>query len=194
MRANSYRYAPSNAVAQSGFTLIEVMVAVVVIAIALPAMMVAMMGQVDGIGFLRDKTQAQWVADNQLADIRIQNRLTGQVLQGEQSGTEELGGRKWQWKARSQAFSQENFHDVYGVEVSVWLEGEGSPDGSESKDAPIIRVTGIMQQFSRTAMGRTAPVGFTNNGSVTPPSSPVQRRTASTSVSRPDGRTLPSPV
>ena len=58
--------------ADRGFTLVEVMVALMVIAIALPALLKALYQQVDGTAYLRDKSIAQWVANNKLAENRIQ--------------------------------------------------------------------------------------------------------------------------
>jgi general secretion pathway protein I len=55
-------------VAERGFTLVEVMVALAVVAIALPALLVALSQHVDGTGYLRDKSLAQMVAANKLAE------------------------------------------------------------------------------------------------------------------------------
>ena len=60
-----------------GFTLIEVMVALMVIAIALPALLGALYRQVDGSAYLRAKSIAQWVASNKLTENRIQLARSG---------------------------------------------------------------------------------------------------------------------
>lgn len=125
--------------ANQGFTLIEVMVAVAIIGIALPSLLVVMMGHIDGSAWLRDKLQAQWVADNRLAEMRIRYKRTGELDVDEKSGYEELAGKNWYWKSRAKAFEQEEFADVYGIEVSVWENEQATKD-----DSPLVTVVGIL--------------------------------------------------
>lgn len=126
----------------SGFTLIEVMVAVGVIAIALPALLFSMMAQIDGTAYLRDKLQAQWVAENILEEVRIQNRLNGAVPEADKNGEEDLGSRKWYWKMRSKAFAQKELSDIYGIEVSIWLDRDKSDD-------PLATVVAIVRKHKK---------------------------------------------
>lgn len=122
-----------------GFTLVEVMVAVAIIGIALPSLLVVMMGHIDGSAWLRDKLQAQWVADNRLTEMRIRYLRSGELDVDDKNGVEELAGRNWYWQSRAKAFEQEEFSDVYGIEVSVWLEEPKSKD-----DSPLVTVVGIL--------------------------------------------------
>lgn len=135
-----------------GFTLVEVMVAVAIIAIALPSLLVVMMGHIDGSAWLRDKLQAQWVAENRLTEIRLENRSTGSLNVTEQTGEEELAGRKWQWRSRAKAFEQEGFSDIYGIEVAVWYG-----DADEKKDSPLVTVVGILRRSDGQPVTRPAP-------------------------------------
>ena len=102
--------------AKSGFTLIEVMVALMVIAIALPALLGTVYRQVDGTAHLRDKSIAQWVAGNKLTETRIQQLRSGQVFQGTRSGVAEMADRDWYWWLESTATEVEDF---YRIEVRV---------------------------------------------------------------------------
>lgn len=138
----------------AGFTLIEVMVAVGVIAIAIPATLFAMMAQLDGAAHMRDKLEAQWVAENLLEDVRIQNRINGAVPEEASSGEEEMVGHKWRYKMRSKAFPQKELSDIYGVEVSVF------PPEIDSEE-PLIKLVGIVRQFKKEPIIRTQ----TGNGS-----------------------------
>lgn len=147
----NYGYSTNNK--HTGFTLIEVMVAVAVVAVALPALTMAMMSQIDGTAYLRDKMQAHWLAENKLAEMRILNRTTGQVPKALQDGTEELAARQWRWQIRSQAFSQKEFKDIYGLEVSVWREEDSLKD-----DSPLVQLVGIMQQFKQEVIQRPAAI------------------------------------
>jgi general secretion pathway protein I len=140
-----------------GFTLIEVMVAVGVIAIAIPALLFSMMAQIDGAGYLQDKLQAQWVAENILEEARIQNRLNGAVPEGSVTGVEELAGRSWFWASKSKAFAQKELSDIYGVEVSVWLEE------SKTKD-PLVKVVAIIRKHKKEAVTRQPGESLSNTG------------------------------
>ena len=55
---------------QRGFTLVEVMVALIIAAFLLPALLLGFNQQADGISYLRDKSVAQWVASNKMAETR----------------------------------------------------------------------------------------------------------------------------
>lgn len=85
-----------------GFTLVEVMVALLVVGIALPALLSQMSTQADGTAGLRDRTYAQWVAQNQLERYRLDYRLNEQMLQGQASGEVEMLDRTWHWQVVSE--------------------------------------------------------------------------------------------
>ena len=53
------------------FTLVEVMVALAVVAIAVPALLLTLSQQIDGTRYLQDRIQAQWIAANRLAELRL---------------------------------------------------------------------------------------------------------------------------
>ena len=59
---------------QAGMTLIEVMVALAVFALAGLAMMQATLQQTRQLGRMEEKTLAGWLADNQLVQLRLENR------------------------------------------------------------------------------------------------------------------------
>ena len=86
--------------ASVGFTLVEVMVALAVVAVALPALLLTLSQQLDGLRYLEDRTQAQWVAANRLAELRLVAGAKGSLQTGRVSGTEELAGRSWYGGAR----------------------------------------------------------------------------------------------
>ena len=59
---------------QAGMTLIEVMVALAVFALAGLAVMQATLQQTRQLGRMEEKTLAGWLADNQLVQLRLENR------------------------------------------------------------------------------------------------------------------------
>lgn len=81
----------------SGFTLVEVLVAVAVLAIALSAVIGAMAQQANNAGYLRDKTLALWVAHNRLAELQLDEELPGT---GRSDGEVEMSGVEWTWRAQ----------------------------------------------------------------------------------------------
>lgn len=105
---------------QNAFTLIEVMVAVAILALALPAMLYALINQVDNTGYMRDKMFAQWVAEDVLAEIRFENKRTGNVPVKGSKGESDLGGRKWYWRTTAIQSENELFKDLYTLEIRVF--------------------------------------------------------------------------
>lgn len=85
-----------------GFTLVEVMVALLVVGIALPALLSQITAQADGTADLRDRSYAQWVAQNELERIRLAYKLDEKLLQGEASGETEMVERTWYWQVVSE--------------------------------------------------------------------------------------------
>ena len=105
-----------------GFTLIEVMVALAVVAIALPALMVSLYLHVDNTGYLRDKSMAHMVAANKLEELRILSAARSSLLQGKDSGEARMAERDWYWWLDSQPTEVDRF---YRVEIDVaGAEGE----------------------------------------------------------------------
>ena len=106
-----------------GFTLIEVMVALAVVAVALPALMFSLHQQIDGTGYLRDKSIAHLVAANKLTEVRLLARARGQLLKGKDSGSTEMAGREWSWQLNSTETILPKF---YRVEIKIQ-----APDSDE---------------------------------------------------------------
>jgi general secretion pathway protein I len=80
---------------ERGFTLLEVLVALSILALALGAMIRAGGESARNIADLRDKTFATWVAENLLSEALL---LPDWPEIGETDGREEMGGREWHWE------------------------------------------------------------------------------------------------
>ena len=77
----------------SGFTLVEVLVAVAIVALAVTGILVAMMRQIDGTAYLRDKLFAHYVAQNQMELALLANAHTNDIPSDAFSGVDEMVGR-----------------------------------------------------------------------------------------------------
>jgi len=109
-----------------GFTLVEVMVALAVVAVALPALLVTLSQQLDGLRYLEDRTHAQWVAANRLAELRLVVGAKGSLQTARVSGTEEMAGRSWYWWSEGVETEVPGFFR-YEIVVSDQEDGEASP-------------------------------------------------------------------
>lgn len=75
--------------AESGFTLIEAMVALVILGIAAVSIVRASEAHVDSLRALERRAAAQWVAENALADLSLGSGANGI------SGEETMMGERW---------------------------------------------------------------------------------------------------
>ena len=79
---------------RAGFTLIEVLVAVAVLALAMLALMSTMTRYAANASVLRETTLALWVAHNRLTEIGLEPAWPAL---GKSDGDEEMGGVEWRW-------------------------------------------------------------------------------------------------
>ncbi len=96
-----------------GFTLLEVMVALAVIALGMAAVIKTVTTTTSNTIHLRDKTFAYWVAQNQLAEIEL---TAGSPKTGFTDGEEELAGMTWYWTRKIEGTTDP---DTNRVELTV---------------------------------------------------------------------------
>jgi general secretion pathway protein I len=102
---------------QNGFTLIEVMVALMIVALSLTAVTTSMSRMIDTSRAMRDRTYASWIAQNRIAEFRLASE-TPEV--GASSGEVEYANTDWSWRA---VISETGVDDLYRIDVSVSLAG-----------------------------------------------------------------------
>ena len=117
----------------TGFTLLEVMVALFVVAVALGGAVKAVSSAASNTSRLSDKTIANWVALNQIEKLRI---TSAWPKFGEQDGDSEMSGRKWKWIQKTIKTDDER---IRRVELSVWQDGQ-------KKSSPYVTVVGFLPQ------------------------------------------------
>jgi general secretion pathway protein I len=133
--------------ANRGFTLVEVMVALAVVALALPALLISLNVHVDSIGYMRDKSLAHMVAANKLEELRILSRASQSLLQGRDSGVESMAQRQWYWWLDSQPTDFEQFSRV---EIAVAAT-------EEQRDRPLYTLVAFLSADLRAEEGPPDP-------------------------------------
>jgi general secretion pathway protein I len=114
---------------QPGFTLIEVMVALVIVSLALAAVAASMGQMIDTANTMRERTFASWIAQNKIAEMR----LAGVIPEvGESNGEVDFANTSWEWTAE---VSETGVENLLKVDVTVSWAGV---------DAPIRQVTGFI--------------------------------------------------
>jgi general secretion pathway protein I len=115
-----------------GFTLVEVLVALVVVALGLTALMVAVNGTARTSGFLRDKSLAQWIALNRLSEVRLNVTKFGQNTD---TGELDFGNRKWHYDTR---YFSTSIASMKRVVVRVYL------GDAKTKGNPLAQAIGFL--------------------------------------------------
>lgn len=80
-----------------GFTLVEVLVALAVLAIALPALLFNIAEQISSLDYMREKSLAHWVAMNKMTELRLQNEYLDYLPSDKKEGSVMLAEREWFW-------------------------------------------------------------------------------------------------
>jgi general secretion pathway protein I len=122
--------APDPRRAARGFTLIEVMVALVVVAVSMTAAILAVSERTRDGTYLRDKTLAHWIAMNVITERRLQPQAPAI---GKTSDEVEFAGRRWRW---TMVVDKTAVDTMRRIDVSVRTQ-----DASE--DTSLASVTGF---------------------------------------------------
>ena len=105
----------------AGFTLLEVLVALAVLAIAMGAIISVATQSANTIGYLRDQTFAGWVALNKINELSLDPEPWPE--RGGRKGNSELANRTWFWETRFQKTSDS---DLTALEIVVRSREGGS--------------------------------------------------------------------
>lgn len=118
---------------QHGFTLLEILVALAVLALSMSAVIKAASDYTASESHLRDRTIATWVARNVLAEQQVRQEWP---RVGEQKDTVEMAGREWQWLARTTQTDEEELRRL-DVEIRP----------ADATDAePLVTLSGFLMQ------------------------------------------------
>ena len=78
------------------FTLVEVMVALAIIALSLTAIAAKMSRMIDTSNSMRERTYASWIAQNKITELRLANVIPEVSTT---SGDVEYANQTWRWRA-----------------------------------------------------------------------------------------------
>ena len=124
-----------------GFTLLEVMVALVIVGLALSAVAASMSQMIGAASAMRERTYASWIGENKIAEMRLANVIP-EV--SETSGNVEYAGTNWTWRA---VVSETGVENLFRVDVNVFYEGS---------DDKILTVTGFIGEPTPTGQSNRA--------------------------------------
>lgn len=124
-----------------GFTLIEMLAAVAVVAIALGAIIAGMARYTSNAAYLRDKTVALWVAHNRLSELALQRAWPDT---GKSDGKAEMAGAEWKWEMEVQATTDPHLRRV---DIRVMAD-KGKP-GDIDQPAPLARLAAFIGDAGR---------------------------------------------
>lgn len=112
--------------------MLEVLVAMAILALSLPAVFKAISQVSISAMQLQDKTYAQWVALNKVAEMRLK---TTWPAVGKSDGDTKMAGRSWHWEMEVQATDDK---DVHRLIVSV------NPESDKDDEVATSQVTAFL--------------------------------------------------
>ena len=105
---------------QQGFTLLEVIVALVILTLTLSGLVTSIGDGASNQSALEERTFAQWVALNQIAKMQLEQP---NIKKGDSNSVEEMAGRQWEWTQQIESTSDPFVHRIV---VTAGREGQDS--------------------------------------------------------------------
>ena len=150
-----------------GFTLIEVMVALVIVAFGMGAVLATLSSAANNIAALHDKTLAQWIALNRLTEVRLNMNKFGQNTD---KGELDFAGRTWHYDTR---YFDTSIATMKRVVVRVY-EGNAKAKGNPLAESTGFLGTSLSQPGSATVdWNQPLPAPGTPPGTVGAPVTPT---------------------
>jgi general secretion pathway protein I len=142
-----------------GFTLIEVIVALFVVALGLGALLATLTSSADAIGHLRNKSFAQWIALNRISEVRLSGI---RPAVGQSDGELQYAGATWRWQ---QQVSDPGIAGMLRIDVAVAPAGAGAKPSMDRTGA-VEGFAALGSAFGFFGTSVAAPNGFDPDWSV----------------------------
>lgn len=105
-----------------GFTLLEVLIALAIVALSAGALLGSVTSSASNVIYLKDKTLAEWVALNRLTEVRIAKDMPSV---GRRKGNTVMSGLRWEWE---EEVTELPIQGLFRVEVRAHNTGEPVDD------------------------------------------------------------------
>lgn len=102
-----------------GFTLLEVLIALAILAIVLVSAIKITADNIQNLWYLENKTLAAVIANNHAVEMRLAKEKPET-----QDGWDDMAGRHWYWQVRRNTSS---IVGLWRYRIEVFLEGEKTP-------------------------------------------------------------------
>jgi len=136
-----------------GFTLVEVMIALMIVAVALPSLVILVMSQVDGAAHIRNKTYGMWLAENELTRLTLLNNkelFPSFKLSEKDFGKTDMMGLQWQWQYETRIAEEIPMQGIVRLDIDIAVlgisDGDIKPGQTLAKGDPIAHLTGYMSE------------------------------------------------
>lgn len=101
----------------TGFTLLEVLVALAILAITLGALIKASGSYASNAGYLKEKTLAQWIAQNKATEYQLDNKFPDT---GSREGDVNYALQEWRWRVK---VTNTDDRRLRRMDIDIILEG-----------------------------------------------------------------------
>ena len=118
------------------FTLLEVLVALAIFALAAASVLTASARSLQTAAQLEAKTLAMWVADNRLSELQLAETPPAD---GRDQGQLEFAGRRWLWQSEIQPTSEPAMR-----RVTLWVAAEQRGASGDLRERALVSLSGFL--------------------------------------------------
>lgn len=141
-----------------GFTLIEVLVALVIVTFGIGALLTTLTSSADSVTYLRDKSLAEWIALNRLAELRLGS---ARPSVGHSHGEIEYAGSRWRW---DQEVIDPGIAGIRRVDIGVMRLEDGAAQDGDEAPAALAVAFGFLGEAVADASGFTPDWSYQTTG------------------------------